>query len=914
MLSIKPFSSTSAATTYYTHGDYYGSEGEGIWFGEGAKELNLNHEFAAKANKEFDSLLRGILPNGQIIGRRTKEGLEHRPGVDLTFSAPKSFSIQMLVYSDPEKKKNLEQALTNAVNKTLTYIEKEGYVIARKGQGGKYREPVNKLIFATFIHTTNRNLEPQAHIHSFLANVAKCADEKYRSITIDHLLENNKFFGQIFRNELALETQKLGYNINATILSDGSSSFELSDIDPKLIKAFSTRRQEIVELCKLYGVTTKEGRDNIVINSRKAKRFVTPDGLMKAWCEVESNIKKEIKNNTQFKQEIESSNNQNYLIDTTITLKDIALLATEDISHSKAVFSKEELLKKALKYSIGKYSIHDINQEIAKLEKEGLLIGDGNYFTTKAMIDKERQILKYAKISLSKSKPIIKYLDYHLQKFEKRELAKNSNFQINPSQQKAVKHILNSRDQIITMEGLPGVGKSTVLNAVRDISKKKIISLIGLGENFKGIAPTASAAKTLKESANIESQTLHSFLGRYQGYIEDRGTKESLKALKENYKNTIIFLDEASLVSTNIMHKLLKLQSKLGFRLVLTGDTKQLSAVEAGKPFEQILKIVKPIKLQDIIRQQDENHRQAIIEASQGNIDRSFTIYNENIKQIDKNLLAKSAADLYVTKNPQQRANTLLLAPTRDLRDKINNEIRILLEQQNSEKAKDFLALRRKDMSKADYNFASSYKTGDIVKFNKKYKTGNNNINKGYYLKVKAINEITNSLILDRDGKELIFHLKRNIDYIGKLELFTELNLKLREGLKIIFTKNNKAYGLINSETAIIEKIGKTELCVRFESGKSKTIPLSELKHIDYGYCVTVHNAQGKTYDNTIATIGNNKLLNTQNSWVVTLSRHKNEFTALVEDKSRLQTHLTKSKEIKESATEMQLKCIKENN
>jgi ATP-dependent exoDNAse (exonuclease V) alpha subunit len=181
---------------------------------------------------------------------------------------------------------------------------------------------------------------------------------------------------------------------------------------------------------------------------------------------------------------------------------------------------------------------------------------------------------------------------------------------MNHSQIRAIKHILTSQNKITTIEGLPGVGKATVLNAVRDISGRKIINLIGspfgYGEKFEGSAPTASAAKTLKESAKIESQTLHSFLGKYSGYIEGRGSKGSLNHFKQEYKNKIIFVDEASLISTNIMHRLLTLQSKLEFKLVLVGDTKQLGSVESGKPFEQMLEIIKPAKLKDIVRQKDQ--------------------------------------------------------------------------------------------------------------------------------------------------------------------------------------------------------------------------------------------------------------------------------------------------------------------
>ena len=53
MLSTRVFKSSNAAASYYSHGDYYGSEGEGNWFGEGTKDLRLSGEFTAKGNKAF---------------------------------------------------------------------------------------------------------------------------------------------------------------------------------------------------------------------------------------------------------------------------------------------------------------------------------------------------------------------------------------------------------------------------------------------------------------------------------------------------------------------------------------------------------------------------------------------------------------------------------------------------------------------------------------------------------------------------------------------------------------------------------------------------------------------------------------------------------------------------------------------
>lgn len=906
MLSVKIFTSSGAAEKYYSHGDYYGSEGEGTWLGEGAKDFGLKGRFFAKNNKEFSNLLNGIAPDGTVLGRNTKEGREHNPGTDLTFSVPKSFSIQMMLYANADEKKNMEKAVMNSVSKTLSFIKKEGYVFARLGAQGKEREKLESLIFATFMHTTNRNLEPQVHVHSFLANIAKCKDGKYRSTNIDNLLQNNKYFGQIFRNELAIESKKIGLEISPTILSDGSSSFELSNIHPKLIDAFSTRRKEILKLCEQYGVTTKEGRDKIVINSRKAKKLVTEEQLSKAWNEIEQKTVSEIASNTEQPkneersmsvQELKLSEAENN--NTALTIRDVAKLCIEDVSYNTSVFTRDELLQKSLKYSIGAFGIEDLKKEITNLEKSGELIGKNDLFTTKSLLTKEKQILKLAEKSLDSSKQIIKPRKFEpqCQKFEAREIAKSSHFKMNDQQKFALKHILTSKDKIITMEGLPGVGKSTVLNGVRDISGKKIISLLGFGEKFQGSAPTASAAKTLSESAKIESQTLHSFLGKYQGYIEGRG-QSSLRHFKNEYKNTVIFLDEASLVSTNIMHKLLTLQEKFGFRLVLTGDTKQLGSVEAGKPFEQMLGIIKPVKLQEIVRQRQADHKQAVSKASLGKISETFAIHDKNIKTSKS--LADDAAKNYLAKSQSQRDNTLLISPTRALRDEINIKIRNGLGLTG--KAIDFTALRQKNMTKADYNFAPSFAAGDIIKFNTGYKNG---IHKDDYLKVKSVNSITNSLVLDKNGKDIYFAIRKNTDYSSKIEVFQNQNLKLQEGLKIIFTKNNKEHGLINSETAVVEKIDKNNIILKVERDNSRSIPKEQLKHIDYGYCVTVHSAQGKTYENTIAAISNNKTINSQKMWLVAISRHKSEFTVLVEDKDKLQRNIYVNKEMSKSAIEL---------
>ncbi len=67
----------------------------------------------------------------------------------------------------------------------------------------------------------------------------------------------------------------------------------------------------------------------------------------------------------------------------------------------------------------------------------------------------------------------------------------------------------------------------------------------------------------------------------------------------------------------------------------------------------------------------------------------------------------------------------------------------------------------------------------------------------------------------------------------------------------------------------------------------------------------TIHATQGKTYNNTIAAIMDNNLLNNQKAWLIALSKHKSEFIAIVEDKDKLKSYLMRNNRHELSAIEL---------
>ena len=192
MLSIGALGSASQGASYYERDGYYAKDDAehrrlSAWAGKGADELGLAGPVDAEV---FREVLEGKVPDGSgtQLGRRGKDGsIEHRPGRDLTFSAPKSVSIAALVGGDGR----VVEAHDRAVKAVLGWIERNAAETRMKHPetGRMARTGDQKIVAATFRHDTSRNLDPQLHTHAVLANMVRGEDGKWRSMANEGLYE-----------------------------------------------------------------------------------------------------------------------------------------------------------------------------------------------------------------------------------------------------------------------------------------------------------------------------------------------------------------------------------------------------------------------------------------------------------------------------------------------------------------------------------------------------------------------------------------------------------------------------------------------------------------------------------------------------------------------------------------------------
>jgi conjugative relaxase-like TrwC/TraI family protein len=204
--SVAALKSAAQASSYYEADDYYseGGEAPSAWFGEGAKALGLVGEVDRTA---FKSGLEGELPNGRQLGTIRNGEREHRPGWDVTFSAPKSVSIMAEVAGD----RRLIGAHDKAVRTALDYIERHG-AATRVREGGEIKTvETGKLAVATFRHNTSRAQDPQLHTHAVILNATQDKAGLWRSLESLSFFRIYKDAGAIYRQALAQEARQLGY-------------------------------------------------------------------------------------------------------------------------------------------------------------------------------------------------------------------------------------------------------------------------------------------------------------------------------------------------------------------------------------------------------------------------------------------------------------------------------------------------------------------------------------------------------------------------------------------------------------------------------------------------------------------------------------------------------------------------------
>ena len=895
--SIGTVASAAQGVSYYEKDGYYAKDDAlhreaSAWRGKGAEAMGLSGPVQPD---DFQKVLEGHVPDGRRLGKRERDGtIRHRPGIDVTFSAPKSVSLAALVGGD----RRIVRAHDRAVKQTLSWIEKRA--IETRVQDPVSRTMVKagnqKMVAATFRHDTSRNLDPQLHTHSLIANMVQGNDGKWRTMVNDRVFRGVIAIGAVYRAELARGLEGLGYGIEKTH-ADGR--FEIQGVPREVIKAFSTRRAEIEAAMKARGMGAPGDNarlaDRAALLTRAHKRDVDKAALRRQWSrqasEMDFSAKAVVSRTRRAMAKTGDTHlQQDLFANPEYTATQAAQWAVKHLSERQSVFTHPALLTAVLGKEPGAVTVESAEKAILDIERKGGLhrvngMHRASGWTTDKALARESETISLMRAGRRKGPRMMRNW------VAESSLRKG---RLNRGQKEAVKSVLSTRDRVIGIQGYAGTGKTTMLKRFRDLSHRK-------GYKLKGLAPSASAAKTLREEAGIPTETLQRFLARNTGLIEGRATRKGLNGVRAKMRQTVLVVDEASLASTEQMRGLLKAATSMRLpRVVLVGDEKQLDGVDAGKPFGQLMKAgMQTAVLDEILRQKDAKLKSAVQSTLEGEIKAAFKKLGDNVTEIERDKLAGEAAQRWLARSHSDRDNTGIIAPTRALRDRINRSIRdeLLAEGEIHGPARTGEKLLSRGLTRAEAGLASSYAEGDTVIFNRRYKRLG--VEKGDERVVSEIDRERHAVILeDSSGRKVRWRPWEIAGKKGGVEAYRTGTLELRAGDRVRFTRNDRDAGLVNGQMARVA--GVEEDRVRFELEDGGTITLGEghpsLRFLDHAWATTIHSFQGRTVDTIIAAMesGNRALVN-QKALYVAISRARYRAELITDDGRKLSDHLERA-------------------
>ena len=269
---------------YYLHTvaggveDYYVGRGEapGRWVGVEAAELGLDGRVDAEP---LAAVLAGRDPGDGV--RLVRIRSDRTPGFDLTFRAPKSVSV-LFGLADHDVGREVRTAHDVAVDAAFAFLEREACG-TRRGTNGVDAVDGSGFVGAAFRHRTSRAGDPHLHTHVLVANFTRTPDGRYGALDARRVYLYAKTAGYLYEAHLRDElTRRLGVEWGP--VRNGIA--DLVGIPQPALDGFSTRRAEIEEEMTRRGVTSARAAEIAALDTRQAKDYqVDPTTLRAHWSE-----------------------------------------------------------------------------------------------------------------------------------------------------------------------------------------------------------------------------------------------------------------------------------------------------------------------------------------------------------------------------------------------------------------------------------------------------------------------------------------------------------------------------------------------------------------------------------------------------------------------------------------------------
>jgi conjugative relaxase-like TrwC/TraI family protein len=576
-----------------------------------------------------------------LRGEGARQRKDRHPGLEFTFSAPKSVSVVAFGHPSEALGAKVIEAHEAAVRSALGWLEAHGAVVVHHRPGGVHRFEPARGIYALFRHSTSRAGDPQLHTHVLVPNLA--ADRSGQLGATDrHILKAwVEPASSVYKLALRAELATMGLRF-ATPRPNGLS--ELEGMPERIRRRFSHRRRAIeahVAELEQQGVEISPRLRRLLGVYTRAKKPTGAEAAeiedVRSWLRplLEKHAVDEWLWGRMFSEPFfappPSAARAKELLDR--LLEDDGALSAMSSWNRKELIAKlptalpegaspealdelveliehdERLVRLIYVEETGEVArrarITDLSLVVASEEDLAVPSTLGVRFTSKALLEAEHRILVAAATWV-----------WHTGRRERQvadavldeATGSGNNAPPNPGQANLVRHFVCSDRAITLGVGVPGSGKTSAMALCVEAWRRLGVPVVAL--SFKG-----RSALELGRAAGMRGSTVDHFLALY-----DHGRVRIAAG-------SVILVDEASELSTRHLDRLVTLAEKHRAKLVLLGDDRQRSSIEAGGMFATLLRQQAAAVLSENLRQLLDYEREAIGLVRRGQSEAAFSIW-----------------------------------------------------------------------------------------------------------------------------------------------------------------------------------------------------------------------------------------------------------------------------------------------
>jgi len=604
---------------------------------------------------------RRVGPLAEALAGLGKKADARRAGLDLTFSAPKSVSF-LHAFGPPEIAAAVEAAHSGAIAEALAYMESVAGRALRGHHGDGLRAEriaTNGFVAVAFEHYCSRALDPQLHTHVVVANLLRGVDGRWSALDTRAIHRHARTAGYVYQAVLRSRlTETLG--VDWTSVRRGQA--EVVGVRRRALKLFSTRRAQIEKDLALNGVDGPRAARLACLATRPAKSVEAHDveALVRRWWRkaADGGVDPD-----EMIRRVLAAATAPRVLDAAVSAVVAELLGPDGLTRDRTAFDAGEILRslcERLPAAAG-LDLAALRQLTTRVLADPRLVelsvddehASSRRWTTGELLATETDALALAdRLRAVPDRPV------PIDEVE----AALSGTKLSTEQAAMVRALTAGTGRLHVVVGPAGSGKTAALALARRVWR-------AAGRDVYGASLSALAAANMQSAAGIDACSLARLLG---GLDSGRGAQRLTGA--------VLVVDEAGMVSTRNLHRLLRHAHARDMTLVLVGDPAQLPEIGAGGLFARLVDDG-AVRLAENRRQAQPWERAALASLRDGDVPAALDAYHGHGRVAiapDHQQLQRSIAVDYLSYRQQHPAPgaVLVLAASRRHAAHLNDAIR----------------------------------------------------------------------------------------------------------------------------------------------------------------------------------------------------------------------------------------------